>query len=54
MPCVVVANLLVAITKTFAETPDTYLSCTEKYKACGQWFVALQAHVYTSNTNTTQ
>ena len=27
--------------KTSIETPDAYLRCAEKFKASGQWFVAV-------------
>ena len=40
MLLVVVGNLLANYDKTSTETSDAYLKWAEKYKACGQWFVA--------------
>ena len=37
--------------KTSTETLDAYLRLVEKYKACGQWFVAFTSHGYTLHTN---
>ena len=52
MPCVAVANLLVAMyDKTSTETPDAYLRLAEKYKLVGSSFQLLQAREYSSHTN---